>query len=1238
MFCPNCGASLPEDAKFCGMCGTSIPEKAPVEEAPKPEEAIPPVITEEITTESEAVQPIEETAPIEEEDKAEEAAPLAEEAKAAEETAPIAEEAKAAEETAPIAEETKAAEEAAPVVEEVKAEEEAAPVAEEVKAAEETAPIAEETVSVAESAQTTANINDPLDFTPLVAAPLEQPKKKSKKGLIIGLSAAAAVVVAGGAVGYFGFHDDITRFIMGDSGYSKMIEIRSYHDYIGLKELSGEKLDKMLCEQVDTAAAAKNGSSTSFSGDDLGALGTLLSEKKEEFSKALNGNNSLSFDASGEILIGDELMDYLNESTGGAIKFDSYIDFFNSLKYSGSVTVGDVSEAVFNIACDSGSFLTCNVIADKDGNGIGGFPELSDKYYRIENKNSGNSDNAEEKKELNPFGEEQMNRLRKKVCEIYLKYFEKGSITVTKDYELKKGDIVIKGTAIISEFDSVLINNFMTEVNDFLYNDEYVKGYCSGTLGMNEEDYKKLFEIDEKINGGYKVINVVDKHNNVIGKRIELSDNDTEGKAEIEYIRQDKEQVLLFADKSVKLLVRNTQTDDKNGKINIKFYIQQKDNPLSAQALSLDVIYSDLEKTEIFGQELNTGSVTVKIAEDDMLVRGTLGMLYGLSSISNKNNSGDVSNKLMSVNENSITDSSNKNNNDVLKSLIDALADMEMNVTLKKEGEGFNVQYSFSLGEMLSVKSQVSAAANMKSVEMPEESKIVNIKDGDEEAKLNKALMERIKELAEKDKYFGKIVNANDINDKIKEIEEQELFKENYKEYNQYSSKRIADNYANKIYVGIDDILEALLKENGAESGGVIKLYFDNDGNVQVMDSAGFDNTDFSAKLKGYAENCYAEITLDWKHIAGIGVTAVLTDDKNNIPDNLPKWYNYQDKVYDWEDEEGYIGYFVAGTYPKLSEGVSTAEGNYVNLDKDIKALENYAKTVGRLTENYLRVGDYTVTTANDYVSLVLERNTQGWQAVTAYRGIWEYDVNEVFDEGFVSEYINSINNNAAVKAISDDVRIELFFDNTEDDTIKKPWFVGVGVNYVKDNDKFVQYGKPQCDDYINGYYGWTGKEYLWEGAESGYYLGAEGIVHPLGTYSATTGEALIPNNLYPADYVLDSEIVSTYNNTQADPFDINGVWTLTTIDGIPLEQYAEENGYRLSDLQKNLIIYGNEIEVEDINGINTYSITNDSYGFRLHYDDMRFADFIVDSTNRSLYYKGLINGRDRVAFVFTKC
>ena len=69
--------------------------------------------------------------------------------------------------------------------------------------------------------------------------------------------------------------------------------------------------------------------------------------------------------------------------------------------------------------------------------------------------------------------------------------------------------------------------------------------------------------------------------------------------------------------------------------------------------------------------------------------------------------------------------------------------------------------------------------------------------------------------------------------------------------------------------------------------------------------------------------------------------------------------------------------------------------------------------------------------------------------------------------------------------------------------------------------------------------------------------------------------------------------------------------------------------------LRRNLIIYDNIIEIEDYNGVNSYTITNNGGRLRLNYDEVRYADLSLDSEKRILSYSGLLNGGDVVTFGF---
>lgn len=1221
MFCPNCGESLRDDAKFCSKCGSpvTVPEavKAVEPEMPSVDVKVEAPAAEEIKNETKTEEAVTE-------------APSEEKTEAISETLAM-----------PVAAEMPSAPEM-PSIEGI-----IPPVA-----TEESAPTEEKTAPTEQPSMA----SNSLDFTPLVAASAAPaPKKKSKKGLIIGIS-AAAVVLGGAAVGYFGFHDDITRLIMGDAGYARMIEGNSYGEYLGMKNMDAAELDKALAEQITTTAPAMAGTDIGDYYSSESFIFDTYSDTFSSFKDALNGNNGISADVTLKFNVSEDMLKLLDEEMEDekvGITFSDYLELMNNLKYSYSMATGDTNEVILGISDNTGTLLTSEVYFDDKTMAIA-FPEVTDKILKTDLSEVfgkiAETEVASEKEKLTPFDEAQTKRIREKITELYFNYFEKGTVTIEKDYELKYNDISVKGTLVKTEFDSILLNNLKTEINDFLHNDTYIKGYFTGTLGMKQEDFDLLFteNPEDKLNGRYVSLNLVDKHNNVIGKKVEFYDDNEESALILEYLNQENESVFFMDADGSKLAVRNTRTDDKNGLYNLKFTLGGTTALLSTQAVSIDVIYSDYEQTEYFGNMIPTGTVTVKLAEDDTLIRGSIELMSSLGSIADDyGNEADADEQLsldlMAVTEDSIIGGSDEPKIESYSSegkiieILKSLVDTEFTYTCKKEAENLNVSYSLSMGKLLSYEADAVMSVFMKDVKMPDLTNAIDSEDEEAEYDLGMDFLNFIKKLSSENETFGKVINVNDINDLIKEAEEEKLFKENYSDYSETWSLNTANNYASDIYERVDSSLTDILFENNAEGGGVIKLYFDKEGTVSVIDDAGFSKTDFNHLLDGRAKNCYTEITLDWKHVSGIGVTAVLTDSPLSSLENAPKWYNYQDGLYDWADKEGYMGYYVAGTYPILKEGTPTADVNALNLDSDIAELEEYAKTFGRFTENYLKSRDYTISNNKDYISLVLEKSTAGWQAKTAYMGIWEYTVDEIFDPSFVALYLDAINSSTAINSVSEDVRVEIFFNNVDDDTVKKTVMTGVTVNFLKDNESFSNYGKPQCDNYINGHFSWTGKEYLWTDAESGYYLGQGGVVFPLGTYCSATGAPLAPDSLLPGDYVLGKDIVSTYNYTKTDPFGINGVWTLTAINDIPLEQFAEENGYKLSELQKNLLIMDGEIEVEDKDGHRIYPITNDAYGFRLHYDEARFADFIFDSTKRTLTYGDLLDGGTVAYFEFTE-
>lgn len=159
--------------------------------------------------------------------------------------------------------------------------------------------------------------------------------------------------------------------------------------------------------------------------------------------------------------------------------------------------------------------------------------------------------------------------------------------------------------------------------------------------------------------------------------------------------------------------------------------------------------------------------------------------------------------------------------------------------------------------------------------------------------------------------------------------------KENYSDYDETTIK-YACNAANELYYAAKSVSYNL----SSLSEQKIKLYFDANGKVSLIDDAGVSNANVIVeKFSGYSyKNAYVEVVL-WNGRGPVcGVNVVMTDDKSNLPDTLPTAYSFLDKEYNWgsNDDQYYSGSFVTGTFPRISNG----EGGKTK-ENDEKLLEN---------------------------------------------------------------------------------------------------------------------------------------------------------------------------------------------------------------------------------------------------------------------------------------------------------
>ncbi|MGN0577383.1 MAG: zinc ribbon domain-containing protein, partial [Ruminiclostridium sp.] len=530
IICKNCGNRLPERAIFCGNCGTPVAvEEKTVEVAEAPVAAVP--------AEEKAVEAAE--APV---------AAVPVEEKTVEKTQP---EATAMPESntiickncgnrlperaifcgncgTPVAVEEKTVEVAeAPVAAvpvEEKTVETSAAAQQSVNTAETPAAVEQQPANAAVTANPAmpaGNMAMPVNGAePALNAPKK--KKKIKKAPIIA-AAAAVVVAAGAAVGYFCFHDKITRLFMGDVGYAKMIESDSYTGYM-LPELGVDKdsADKITVQYINNALSiaqttiqTEDSSAAEDSENELSAKDKMLAKGLEQFRntiyKAVGGKDAgFSAEYHAEISVGPQIKLLLGTY---ADKILNTISEFG-LRYT--IVAGDTSKIGLDLIDGQGDIGGIELYMNSSDLCIAA-PDITDSVIAFKLPEAETKEN-----EMPTLGEEDIKRIISGIGGIYFSYFDKAEITFTDNAVTAAGKT---GTAVSVKLGGAVLKEMAAEILDFVKSDSYVKAYVL-SLGITEEKYNEVFdkaaaELKEKTIEGYaEIINYVDVHNNVLGKTI----------------------------------------------------------------------------------------------------------------------------------------------------------------------------------------------------------------------------------------------------------------------------------------------------------------------------------------------------------------------------------------------------------------------------------------------------------------------------------------------------------------------------------------------------------------------------------------------------------------------------------------------------------------------------------------------------------------------------------------------
>lgn len=489
---------------------------------------------------------------------------------------------------------------------------------------------------------------------------------------------------------------------------------------------------------------------------------------------------------------------------------------------------------------------------------------------------------------------ESAKEMLKNVFAVYTDSLENAEITYGKG-EFSIGAVQFKGKVNTVVFQDDELADMIVDVAEEFFDSEYADNF--GDTSSMESTVETLAEMIENSKSTTLTIeNFMNGNNTPAGMRVEIEVKTESGEKnsfEIAYL-DTKDGIAVVAESDGKETFE--LVEERESKTAGKYTLKLNDD---GETSKITVGYEQKTVKEMFGADIQLGEYSIKFT----------GEMFE-----------DAPEKV-SV---KLSDEENK---------------LNVNVDIKDEENsfGFNVSVSEGMTDTINTDTMKISEA----IDMAEDEKA----DDEYSAKLLKHISEKV----ENSKLLTSIIVEDDVTaaDEMsasikKELRQYELA-QNYSEYNEetiYNTKREARN----IYNTVRNYTYSIPSRNAVK----VKLYIDKDGKVSVIDDAGVKQGDYAAAIEklGY-KNSYVEIVL-WDGRGPVcGVNVVKTDDKGNLPTNLPDAYSFLDRLYNWGTNQdiNYSGSFVVGTYPVLSngEGGKTAENDKLLADK-VKASNEDAK------------------------------------------------------------------------------------------------------------------------------------------------------------------------------------------------------------------------------------------------------------------------------------------------------
>ena len=795
-----------------------------------------------------------------------------------------------------------------------------------------------------------------------VTQPAAAVKKKAPVVPIIIAALAVILVIAGTLVYFFG-RSTVTRLFMGKERYA----VSLVTDYVEDVAQTDPIISTFVKNGANSAGLANAA--------DADALGSLVqgngsasaAESGVQLAGALAelaGAQGVTIDLSASVEPDKRLTEAF---TDDADLMNAVFGLINSAELSASAKTGDSTQLSLTAKTNGSEIVTANVYIAEDGSVYTTLPGILDKPVLTKTATAAAEDESEQPAEITEIDREKLSKVYGRIIKAWEAAYKNGEFTYEKA-EFTVGDAehekTFKGTRVsvsLSQEDLCgLLLEIYGAVNDDSYIEELVEAYGGDVSAFHDKLDDRISAIEDMADNDelalrFTIDSYVTAANKPCGVEISMSFKSSGEKQSVVFSSLSaggNTEISVSSNKTKQLQITSTRTGADSG----IFEAEVNTSTTAKKLVGARIEYKNLKTESALGTDVITGnfviSANVKALKDDLS--------YQTFSV------GDETLDLYTV-----------------------LSKSTLTIDSAKDGDGVKLTLGADVNKLgtASLNLGIKPAADFSTVPASTDDVYAESDLGSPELQLSALayLKEKMQGDSNLDTVFTALgLGASDIDEQIEALQKDMEFYEHYSAYDPDVSGETACFAANSLYDAFySDSDFAYTAINGRTF--TLKLYFDKDGKLNVIDPDGF-SYNWDALFGGCeCRSVYAEITVMDGGL--MGICTVLTDDPADLPSKLPNAFNYIDGVFEYDSHDYSYRYygtkdsFVMSSYPDMSIGESTTEKAVAKAEAKVSDYNDYAEKISKTFNRFMEMhgAQLKQNTFGCYDIYVSESGTWSW-------------------------------------------------------------------------------------------------------------------------------------------------------------------------------------------------------------------------------------------------------------------